>query len=252
MVYKNYLMQNQDCGYWKCLKSIKLKPRVEVFWWRVFNNAIPMHDFLYQRRMQEGFICPRGCGVKEDVEHITTNCGKLKEVIGCLNKWGFGISSFQSFQDCWKWMDMYKDSNGFLVNVYCNAVYFVWRSRNKFIRGGKEDCSTFMASSAVSYASISYMVDENLGNWGTNQSFRLLDRWYPPPPNWIKINVDAALLKSYKAGIGGVVRDSEGRFLLAYGHSCTHWDISKLELMAVHFIRQIQKEWMQDYNEIAD
>ncbi|KAI0529319.1 hypothetical protein KFK09_001866 [Dendrobium nobile] len=27
--------------------------------------------------------------------------------------------------------------------------------------------------------------------------------WLPPPPDWIKVNVDAALLPSYKAGVGG-------------------------------------------------
>ncbi|KAI0508042.1 hypothetical protein KFK09_014176 [Dendrobium nobile] len=101
-----------------------------------------------------------------------------------------------------------------------------------------------LALNYVSFASIAFKSGKSKPeNWGSNQSYRLLDRWYPPPPGWIKLNVDASLLKSYKAGAGGVIRDCKGRFILIYGHSCIHWDISQLELLAVQILREIKKDY---------
>ncbi|KAL0910183.1 hypothetical protein M5K25_021133 [Dendrobium thyrsiflorum] len=54
-------------------------------------------------------------------------------------------------------------------------------------------------------------------NWDTNQLNRLLNAWYPPPKDWIKLNVDASLLQSNMASIAGVLRDDKGRFLFTYG-----------------------------------
>ncbi|PKU82200.1 hypothetical protein MA16_Dca018598 [Dendrobium catenatum] len=46
------------------------------------------------------------------------------------------------------------------------------------------------------------------------------------------------------AGIGGVVRDNKGRFLLAFGNSLQHWDADQTELCAVLFLKNVMKEWM--------
>ncbi|KAL0928589.1 hypothetical protein M5K25_000490 [Dendrobium thyrsiflorum] len=232
LAYKASVIESSDCFYWNCLKKANLRPRVEVFWWRIFNNAIPSFWFLYQRRIQAEFGCPRGCEAKEDLEHITANCMKLVEVICILNKWRFG---FPIVGAGWEGSKVQE----FIINVYCNAVYLSWRARNKLLHEGKDDSSLVIAFNAVNYASISFM-----------DKGKLLDCWYPPPPDWIKINVDAPLLQSYKGGIEGVVRDNKGRFLLGYGHSCIHWDVAQLELMAIQFIDEIKKDWMLSYKGI--
>ncbi|KAI0510379.1 hypothetical protein KFK09_010980 [Dendrobium nobile] len=77
------------------------------------------------------------------------------------------------------------------------------------------------------------------GHWGVNQSRRLCNCWHPPPPDWIKVNVDASLLPSYKTVIGGVLRDSKGKFLMAFGKKYVHWDISQPELSSIHLIRGV-------------
>jgi len=57
-----------------------------------------------------------------------------------------------------------------------------------------------------------------------NQHYMLLNHWHSPPPDSIKVNVNDSLLSSYKYGIGGVFRNCKGRFLLAFGQACVHWD----------------------------
>ncbi|KAL0925444.1 hypothetical protein M5K25_003776 [Dendrobium thyrsiflorum] len=126
-------------------------------------------------------------------------------------------------------------------------------SRNKLVHNGSDDSSLVIAIKAINITSFSaYGISWNLGNLGTNQSHRLLNSsWYPPPPEWIKLNVDASLLPSYKAGIGGVLRDLKGRFLLAFGKSFIHWDVGYLELSAIQYSKEILKDWMFKYKGIV-
>ncbi|KAH0461442.1 hypothetical protein IEQ34_009017 [Dendrobium chrysotoxum] len=74
--------------------------------------------------------------------------------------------------------------------------------------------------------------------------------WHPPPPRWIKVNIDATLLQSYKASIGGVFRDRKGRFIVAFGFKCIHWDNGYLELLAICSLKKVVKEWMMEANGI--
>ncbi|PKU63001.1 Putative ribonuclease H protein [Dendrobium catenatum] len=68
--------------------------------------------------------------------------------------------------------------------------------------------------------------------------------WYPPPTGWIKINVDASISRNKVAGFGGVARDDKGRFLIAFGANILQWDIAKIELMAILYLKNITPEWM--------
>ncbi|PKU60814.1 hypothetical protein MA16_Dca028787 [Dendrobium catenatum] len=74
-----------------------------------------------------------------------------------------------------------------------------------------------------------------LVNWDANLLRESETSWHPPPLDWIKINIDASLLDSNLASIGGVARDFKGSLLLAFGEQKLHWDINQLELEAVLF-----------------
>ncbi|XP_028550183.1 uncharacterized protein LOC114579524 [Dendrobium catenatum] len=138
-----------------------------------------------------------------------------------------------------------------LINLYCNTVFLVWKSRNKLIHDGVESNSSYIASNAICQSVISLNFSQfNLGFWDVNQSLRLSKSWHPLPPNWLKVNVDASLLSSHKAGIAAVFRDSKGRFFFAYGKSLQHWDIAQLEMLAIQSLKEVIKDWMFKYKGI--
>lgn len=84
-------------------------------------------------------------------------------------------------------------------------------------------------------------------NWVVNHSYRLYyDKWQPPAPDLIKINLDASLKVIYAAGIGGIVRDCKGRFLLAFGMGKVHWDIAQLELLSFSSLKKVLQGRLQD------
>lgn len=86
--------------------------------------------------------------------------------------------------------------------------------------------------------------------WNASQPKRLLSPsfWHPPPPGWIKINinVDGALSSSGVAGTGAILRDEQGNSIVAMGHNFEHWDIARVELQALIAIQQIIEPWMYE------
>ncbi|KAI0496466.1 hypothetical protein KFK09_022783 [Dendrobium nobile] len=145
--------------------------------------------------------------------------------------------------NCLDFLQRVKGMNFLGANLFCTTVYLVWKSRCKLIHGDREDSDNSIAVNAISFDVSSNFLYIQPGFWDANQ-LGLLSTWHPLPPGWIKINVDAALKRNNMAGIGGVARDDQGRFLVAFGENCWHWDISQLELLAVVYLKKVVKDWM--------
>ncbi|KAH0463868.1 hypothetical protein IEQ34_006654 [Dendrobium chrysotoxum] len=58
--------------------------------------------------------------------------------------------------------------------------------------------------------------------------------------------MNASILRSNLARIGGVFRDHKGTLLLAFGKKRIHWDVAQLELEAVLAIREFIQSWMMN------
>ncbi|KAL0918988.1 hypothetical protein M5K25_011047 [Dendrobium thyrsiflorum] len=71
--------------------------------------------------------------------------------------------------------------------------------------------------------------------------------WHPPPPRWIKLNVDASPLQNNQAGIAEVIRDHKGIFIMDFGKKLILWDSPLLELLAAVAIKDELNDWMFDY-----
>ncbi|KAL0927659.1 hypothetical protein M5K25_001855 [Dendrobium thyrsiflorum] len=229
--------------HWKWIRKLDLSPQVACFWRRLLIEALPTTDFLMRRRLLTFNSCLRGCMVVEDRDHITTSCAKLMQVITRLSRWGLIIPMYSSFVDCFHQLKNLSNVNPFIAKLYCSVVFYSWRSRNKVVHEGHELNVDFIASEAVSLASIQSKFNPLSGNWGAFQHELSLSVWHPPPPEWVKVNVDAIILRSNEAGVGGVFRDHQGRFLSAFGFKCLHWDNGFLELFAFRSLRRVIKEW---------
>ncbi|KAI0499489.1 hypothetical protein KFK09_017693 [Dendrobium nobile] len=212
MIAEAWQREQPKCKFAKWWKKAKLKPRVETFCWRLFKDAIPTYKFIAHRRLQEVEVCRRCLNGIEDMEHVLFNCAKIKEVLSQLNKWGFQIPLFESLQECYRWMDHTATHNGMLLKFFFNVLYLSCKARNKFTHDKVVEGASSVVANAFSFLSTSNLI-VNLKSalWDANQPIRLSNTWYPPPPDWLKINVDASLDSSYRAGIGCVIRDRKGR-----------------------------------------
>ncbi|KAI0488460.1 hypothetical protein KFK09_028293 [Dendrobium nobile] len=123
-------------------------------------------------------------------------------------KWGIAVPVFNSMEDCFVALSLMACNDPFTGNIYCSVVYLNWINRNKVTHESNEDCSSFIAANAFSMAIASFK--NNSVYWETYQLSQLLSHWFPPPTEWVKLNIDAAIKNNYEAGIGGVLRDHKG------------------------------------------
>ncbi|XP_020704935.1 uncharacterized protein LOC110115877 [Dendrobium catenatum] len=130
-----------------------------------------------------------------------------------------------SFAECMVGIKSFLGRHALVANLFCTTVWLVWKSRCRLVQGDKEESDN---SIAPDY-------------WNANQ-YLLFFHWHPPPPSWIKINVDAAIKKNNIAGIGGVARDGNGRFLISFGYQLLHWDAAQLEMVAVLYLKNVNQE----------
>ncbi|KAL0917868.1 hypothetical protein M5K25_012969 [Dendrobium thyrsiflorum] len=132
-------------------------------------------------------------------------------------------------------MDVLKSMSGkdfMIVKLYFSVLWFSWNNRNKAKHGKSEDSASTIAANAISFVGMDKRSMVLSGYWDAGQSYGLFsESWHPPPPEWYKINIDAAL-SDYGAGIGSIIRDFKGRFILAFGFYGVHWDIAQVELLA--------------------
>ncbi|XP_020703924.1 uncharacterized protein LOC110115130 [Dendrobium catenatum] len=219
--------------------------KVEIFWWRLGKFAIPTNVYLNYHRIVVDYSCARGCNAVESYEHIMVHCKFMVEVLNQILDWGISIPVFHSLDSCLQELRRLTSRNSGTVKIYCTIVYLSWKNRNEVKHGKDALPSSVVASDALSLAITK--ASPHLSNWGTNLLRESRESWCPPPKDWMKINVDASLLRSNCAGIGGIFRDHKGRFILAFGKNRVHWDITKLELEAVFSIREYIRSWMLEY-----
>ncbi|XP_020674415.1 uncharacterized protein LOC110093772 [Dendrobium catenatum] len=232
LAFEDAMVHMEETAEWNWMKKLKLKPKIELFWWRLCIDAIPSNSFLMKRKINNFSGCPRGCGEDEDSSHLVGKCSKLRKVIALLNSWGFLVPIFNSLDECLEGLQTYVGNNSLSANIFCTTVSLVWRSKCKLVHGKVEDSDNYIAANAISLAVRSNFLNIQTENWDANQLW-LFSTWHLPPPGWIKINIDAALMRNHSARIGGVARDEKGRFLIAFGNHSLHWDVSYLELLAI-------------------
>ncbi|XP_028551608.1 uncharacterized protein LOC114579873 [Dendrobium catenatum] len=222
MLSNKYNME--DVEYFSWLQKLKLKKKVEVFWWRLGKETIPTNQFLKNRKITDDDWCPRGCKVSETYEHIMVQCKYMTDVIAKMGEWGISIPVFSSLDSCLQGLKHIVQKNLGIVQIYCNIVYHSWKNRNVVKQGKSALPSSVVASNAM-FSAISNS-GPYLSCWGAN------------------LLRESQSTCSNVAGVGGVLRDHKGRLISAFGKKGTHWDIAQLELEAVFSVKEFLKSWM--------
>ncbi|XP_020674943.1 uncharacterized protein LOC110094124 [Dendrobium catenatum] len=232
-----------DSGFIAWLRKLYLRPRIELFWWRLCKFTIPTNEFLKYRRIGNNDLCARGCSEVESSAHVVVHCKYLIDVIKMLRSWGINVPIFSSLADCLHHLRHLTNYCPDIVKIYCTAVFYSWNCINNFKHGGPLLPTSVIAANVLFTAT---KKNSMLVNWDASLYCEFDLSWRPPSPDWIKINVDASFLDSNLASIGGVVRDSMGKSLLAFGKQQLHWDINQLELDAIFSLKDFISDWMFD------
>ncbi|XP_039013553.1 uncharacterized protein LOC120143251 [Hibiscus syriacus] len=84
----------------------------------------------------------------------------------------------------------------------------------------------------------------------TNTAKQLVS-WKPPPPGWLKLNTDGAVLpSSMEASSGGVIRNANGEWIKGYTRSIGCTTVLQSELWAI--LEGLHFAWEMGHNFIVE
>lgn len=231
------------------LKCLKLLPREYLFCWRIWRNALPTSQLLYDRKIASQLKpCYWKCNKNENLLHITMECIQINKVMDVLAKWGFNIQISSNIQQIINGNEGIKMCNSFSDIIYFKFIYLIWSERNNVVHGKHFATPTIISSYALSNCHNNPSIIKE--QWGTIWRNPNYCSWYPPPPRWLKVNFGGAHLKNYEAGLGIVIRDNLGILLLVIGNSYLHWDIHQVELQALKLLSSLLPIPIMDANRI--
>ncbi|KAH9696776.1 putative reverse transcriptase/RNA-dependent DNA polymerase [Citrus sinensis] len=206
---------------WSIIWKLSLPEKIKIFVWKATKNLLPTAENLCKRGIVQEAHCKR-CGNKvENILHVLVTCKAAKKVwqrspvADAVHK----IDSSNLFGELTKLQRSLSNDDFELLLV---LLWIIWYARNKFVfEGMKIDPGISVAKAeAIKEAYKRTQFPEMLV--GKNSLRQEQNKWAPPPPRWVKINVDAAIdAKSKCSGLGAVIKDPSGKCFVAAVKSVT-------------------------------
>lgn len=207
------------CTGWKNIWHLKLPPKVKVFVWRFFRNAVPVRRRLSSKGVRVPITCPM---CTTDIEHMVHLFYDCSFAVGCWNHIGLMYDWSQTeFAPEWLIQKLSTATNEEKVKI-CVVLWGIWRWRNKKVWEGKVVTQSFAMDSSFRMLSEwtqarkkhESSTEANVGV--TPASRTTISRWKLPAAGVFKVNVDASVYPGTNTfDVGMVLRDSTGTFMEA-------------------------------------
>ncbi|XP_074358745.1 uncharacterized protein LOC141698038 [Apium graveolens] len=200
---------------WKTLWNIRAPPKVLNLVWRALSDCLPTLTQLQLKRVPVQNICPTCQTQVESIMHCLVSCSYAQQC------WSILLPGIQIQEDgCFKsWLSLLFDT--IPSSKYGEVVtlcWALWRSRNDLVWNQKTTKINRTVAAAKQY----------LAQWKTTQGRFFTTPlqphyegdgatiWVKPPPNKVKVSVDAAVFEDQNGiGFGLVARDSKGDLIEA-------------------------------------
>ncbi|XVF07574.1 hypothetical protein REPUB_Repub06bG0151200 [Reevesia pubescens] len=163
--------------------------------------------------------------------------------------WWVSLSSPVPFYLSWLSLWPRKESIKLWLILFFSVVWSIWLCRNDIVFNGK----------SFDFSQIIFSIKFRLASWAKARWPQLLesfddvfrcfanvvvpvapkvvrspDYWEPPPPGFLKFNVDGSIVgKPRPAGIGIVLRSNNGEFLLVFSRSIDVQDSNDAEFLTI-------------------
>ena len=200
---------------WKLIWSLQVPSKVKNFIWRAAKNSLPTKTNLVKRKVIDDDLCEHCKDQKEDVIHALYHCSKLLDLWFSVKLWN---------HSCLKQATSFIDLIGcvFAENrdptLFSMVAWAIWYRRNN-IRIGKP---------AAPLNELLTQAQDRLREFKLYNSSTITPAgrpptsWQAPDSNTYKVNFDGALFAvDNSAGLGVVIRNSEGQVMLSLSEKTT-------------------------------
>ncbi|CAN1239055.1 LINE-1 retrotransposable element ORF2 protein [Linum grandiflorum] len=212
-----------DSAFWKSLWLLAVPPKIKVFTWKCFSNALPLRAELRHRFHIENHLCPVCLSASEDRDHLLLNCVVARKCIeACFPQHVALFSNFSNIALLWRALFV-DSSHPAIPNNLAPKIAFlwwrIWKNRNDVLYNGLQWSINSMINKVTSdEIEFNTVMDNDTLNpkpiphlASMTSASSTQPSWVPPPMGWIKINSDASTGRSGKGGaVGWVEKDARG------------------------------------------
>ncbi|CAN1231345.1 Putative ribonuclease H protein At1g65750 [Linum perenne] len=162
----------------------------------------------------------------ESTSHVLRDCTFAKEVWSKVGGFDTSAGGWQGETETWIRRGICSDRS-LLFGIVC---WYIWKSRNERIFSGARPLAPNVAFRALSWSQVVAEAESRSAHTISNSRERQIVgvAWEPGSESWVTLNSDGAVdLLGGKAATGGLVRNSEGRCLLAFSMNLGNCSVSK-------------------------
>ncbi|KAK4258076.1 hypothetical protein QN277_007576 [Acacia crassicarpa] len=200
---------------WKSIWCIKVIPRVQNFLWRSLNRAVATNAALYSRRRGLTKLCPVCEEADETLEHLFFQCPWTRCVwFGCSLGVKFDCLRVVNFNSWWMRFLGMNSKFPQVISLLCWILWYIWKQRNEKVFNHVSPNPIVVIEQATrSNSEFWECIDRKQEVDASVMHDTRNDRWAPPIPGQLKINLDGAYVSGCPYGaIGVVCRDHFGTF----------------------------------------
>ncbi|CAN1789663.1 Putative ribonuclease H protein At1g65750 [Linum perenne] len=202
--------------------------RIKLFLWLALHERLMTNVERVRRHLVDSSICPR-CGARaETVCHVLRDC---PIAIGVWRELGFDTtrSSWRGSVADWFSNVLWGD-RGTLFGV---ALWMIWKSRNESIFTDSNPTPPQIAQRSLRwYEAVSEAFERDARCFGDRglKHWEFV-AWEPGPVDMVIINTDGSYSPGRnRAAAGGIIRNYEGRGLVAFTMNLGHCSITRAEI----------------------
>jgi hypothetical protein len=200
---------------WKMVWKIDAPGKMKIHLWRFAHDCLPTGVQLFRRHIPASVDCVF-CGRKEDVEHTFLSCPFAHEVWRSV-KDRFRLQlARRDFMSPKLWLFQFlRRATKLEATVLAVGCWYIWEARNdaRNNQSFPDPKQTSMKIMAYVDMIVQHCYKIKPGHRCESSNTQ---KWTPPPPGEIMVNVDAALFpEQRRCAVGAVFRDHLGQCIVA-------------------------------------
>ena len=219
-------------GRWVRIWRAQAIPRAKNLCWRACRDAIPTRVNLYKRGMEIDVYCPVCGSDYETPSHTFLDC---EFAMDFWRKSPFRLcTKSRSQRDFGAWCHkvisaLDEEQRGLFITL----IWGLWCLRNRWVFEGKrEHVGTSLMRLVDSWRK--YVEAKEAKQTKGKGTVTTASKWLPPERGLLKVNVDAAMGRESRRGVGVIARNSEGEIMVAAHKKVrAEWDVDTMEAFAV-------------------
>uniref|UniRef100_A0A2N9GNN9 Reverse transcriptase domain-containing protein n=1 Tax=Fagus sylvatica TaxID=28930 RepID=A0A2N9GNN9_FAGSY len=231
---------NQNAVEWSKIWKLKAHERSKMFLWRIAANVLPTKDLLAKRVGNMDTLCNLCNEEVETCSHLFFKCNVARAIwYGC--KWSLRSDEINVNRNeeivkividpPWKLPKESREQVSLQMIITLEAI---WNLRNQITHNGGE-INLISTIKGIEARVQEFLLSQELPPQHIHMD---VTKWSTPPPNVVKLNVDAAILRNHST-LAVIARNDKGEVLKAWAKQSKCCDPLQAETSAILWALQL-------------